>query len=462
MASHRRISLHSVQQLNALSILHLPSETLLDILRFVSIRDLFNCRTTCKTFHTITDDRQLWYSVLSATLSVPIRHIHAVADALTSAELRRRALRASMMKDGWRREQATPLCVQTYPWNTRVQDIRLVPGGEWMVCLLDDGTLQLYKVGQNVPAFVVPFALDIRGYTKNSIFISESEFQLLLHCNVKLYIYQVNIHHQPSLRLLSVLVADDLAGVSALRNATIGGNLLGVDCYHDGGDLIYMKTLRAAPDGGGYSHVGMIHDSRDCVLHLLSPTRILSCNTRGMSVFKIPPMRTTAQINQIVTADRVWHSSFSIVQPGTLQSSPGLWNRPDGQHDGPLVLLGPGVLHIIVPSLEVDNYEVRTFPMPQILSSHIEVGVLHALCPQREPRHGLIFRMCTFPKILKGDGVVEPLELHPDHVVVGSFVVNEFAPLHALSCSFDEWTGRVCLLLQDPNGRRRVAIVDVL
>lgn len=76
---------------------------------------------------------------------------------ISSGELKRRAVLASQVDFQWRQPTVTPRSVRTLPTGddfVRVTKIKLLPGGEWLVLLLSDGTLCLQGSTSTMPCVV--------------------------------------------------------------------------------------------------------------------------------------------------------------------------------------------------------------------------------------------------------------------------------------------------------------------
>lgn len=80
--------------------------------------------------------------------------------ALISAEeLKRRAVRAASVDLLWRKATVVPRSIQAIPAGDaliRVAKAKLLPGGEWLVLLLSDGTLCLQASASTVPCVTDP------------------------------------------------------------------------------------------------------------------------------------------------------------------------------------------------------------------------------------------------------------------------------------------------------------------
>ncbi|TFK51212.1 hypothetical protein OE88DRAFT_1514597 [Heliocybe sulcata] len=131
----------------------LPYELVLNILQGLPVKDLVNVRKTCKELYAFTEDRSLWNYVLSGLLSYPLPYTVRIEPSLWPQSSRQRALVASRVDEAWHDKNILPRHIHFLPSVLGLKDVLLLPGGEWLVSLLHDGTLQLQAVHGIAPAF---------------------------------------------------------------------------------------------------------------------------------------------------------------------------------------------------------------------------------------------------------------------------------------------------------------------
>ncbi|EPQ54213.1 hypothetical protein GLOTRDRAFT_130594 [Gloeophyllum trabeum ATCC 11539] len=214
-------------------------------------------------------------------------------------------------------------------------------------------------------------------------------------------------------------------------------------------------------------HAAIVHEQTHCTIHVLSVNVVLLCNSHGISVYKSSGLvgRTQSSVLDIVSSETVWSTTFDSWSSGQLSGSPAIWDKLYGGHQGPLMILGPGVMHIVQPSRDLRHYSLRSFRVPQVVAQAPAVGTRFALCVQTEEGRGLVFKTCTFPRVLQEyDEILEAeaLQVSPEEVRLGSFVIDEVKDMSPVLTRLDEWTGCACVLLEDDRGQKRLVIVDVV
>lgn len=103
-------------------------------------------------------EHYVWYRALKDILTIVfIPDLSRINLALFSAEeLKRRAVLAARVDYVWRQPKVTPkVRIVDIPCNLRrIIKAKLIPGGEWLVNLLSDGTLCLQAVTSNMPCII--------------------------------------------------------------------------------------------------------------------------------------------------------------------------------------------------------------------------------------------------------------------------------------------------------------------
>jgi hypothetical protein len=116
---------------------------------------------TCKSLRDILADKYVWfYALRDIMTAVTMPDLNDADLALTSTEeLKRRAVLATRVDLQWRKatvtlQSARHLCADDV--HARVAKAKFLPGGEWLVLLLHDGTLCLQGSTSTVPCVVDP------------------------------------------------------------------------------------------------------------------------------------------------------------------------------------------------------------------------------------------------------------------------------------------------------------------
>ncbi|KZT26775.1 hypothetical protein NEOLEDRAFT_1131807 [Neolentinus lepideus HHB14362 ss-1] len=165
----------------------------------------------------------------------------------------------------------------------------------------------------------------------------------------------------------------------------------------------------------------------------------------------------------IVESAIIFSQKLEVTSPGNLSGSPVVWDSTNGGHVGSLTFLGPGVLHIIQPSDDLEDYALRSFRVPEVLASYPAVGRRCGLSAQIEWGRGLVFWTVQHPEVV---GLTEDegaqFAVATKCVPLGHFVVDEINHLAPIATRIDEWTGRACLILEDGPDHRSLSILDVI
>ncbi|TFK46078.1 hypothetical protein OE88DRAFT_1812098 [Heliocybe sulcata] len=445
----------------------LPAEILFMMIKYLSVEDMENLRSTCKAFYTIMEDAALWRRALCTLLSVPINWVMAIVQSKTINQLRKQARKAALMTERWHLDRPAPRRVRSYLW-PKLQDVLFIPGGDWLVCMFEQGTLQVRRVETMEIACSLQSGVDTSMFSMSCISVSpEGNFYALFHCTERILIYEIRLTpDKQSLRVVDKLSRDDMQGIDVLRHASLAGNVVALDCYYQGQDLVYMRTVKPG-ETGGTMHAALIHDHTHCTIHILSSRVVLLCNGQGISVYKTQGLvgTTKPSVLDIVSSDTIWSVSFDSWTSGQLSGSPAIWKNLYDGHQGPLMILGAGVLHIVQPSVDLDKYSLRSFRVPEIVAEARAVGTRYAFCAQTEQNRGLVFKTCTFPRVLQAYDEIEDAEdmqVSPGRVNLGSFLIEEVKDMSPVFSRLDEWTGYACVMLENDGGVKRLVIVDVI
>ncbi|TFK54262.1 hypothetical protein OE88DRAFT_1732938 [Heliocybe sulcata] len=430
----------------------LPDEIVLQILTGLCIRDLFNAQGTCAQTSRVLHERGPWYDALCNVLALPRSAVTTVLKGASVEEVRHRAMKAQYVNENWARTRVHPRHVRTYRWRG-LRDIQILPGGEWLVCVSMDGTLEMRKVERSLQVVIASrFFLGIVPLYRKT-------------CCSRLYVYEVVVSPEPNLRCMIAISTSDLGRQArSFRNAAISGNILAFDCYWDGRDMLCLRSIIPNSDGV-QEQAAFLYDKSNCTIHILSSHIVLLADGSSIQVHKIPrlyPVSDTNASPEVVENEIIFSHQLQLTSPGNMSGSPAVWDHLNGGHIGPMTLLGPGTLHIVQPSADLKNYELSTFRVPEIIASYPAVGLRYGLSAQIEPGHGLVFRTVKHPDVVEHDDKEQRPPVSSDRVPMGHFVVDEIKHLAPIAVRIDEWTGRACLILEDGPDHRSLAILDIV
>ncbi|TFK48713.1 hypothetical protein OE88DRAFT_493938 [Heliocybe sulcata] len=133
----------------------LPGDILFSIIQTLPIPDLVALGATCKTFHAATEDRSVWVYAMDCILkTIPMPHVSASMPSMSAQELKRRVLQATVLESVWSSVDFLPRNIRSVACKSSVRGARLLPDGRWVIMLIQNGSLELYKTGADAPAAV--------------------------------------------------------------------------------------------------------------------------------------------------------------------------------------------------------------------------------------------------------------------------------------------------------------------
>ncbi|KZT30076.1 hypothetical protein NEOLEDRAFT_305626 [Neolentinus lepideus HHB14362 ss-1] len=231
----------------------LPYELVLDILRGLSAKDLVNVRRTCKELYLITEDPSLWSYVLSEILGYPLPYTVRIDPCLWPEPLRKRVLIASRVDDAWHDRNIMPRHVQFIPSASGLKDVVLLPGGQWLVSLLQDGTLELQSVHGIAPMFRLathmnPAEMTCQG---SSVHISPvQDIYVIYSFTTRVTIYRVNVNDSAiPIELVDEVQSTALPGLPYTGRVFAGGNLIAMLCSDARGRTqLHIRSISASRD----------------------------------------------------------------------------------------------------------------------------------------------------------------------------------------------------------------------
>jgi hypothetical protein len=103
-------------------------------------------------------DRSVWMAVLRDIMEVmPLRRVLHALPNMSASELKQKAVHMTRLDSRWNREIVHPVKIDSHPLGSGVCKVHVWPGGDFILTLHSDGTLQLYR-NQDlaVPLVTVP------------------------------------------------------------------------------------------------------------------------------------------------------------------------------------------------------------------------------------------------------------------------------------------------------------------
>jgi hypothetical protein len=100
---------------------------------------------TSKHFYRLMSERSVWLDALRDVLEViPLPRLRHVLPCLSSSELRTKAAMISRLDDLWSRGASHPAHIESYRPSSGIIAIEIMPGGDWVLNLFQDGSLHLH------------------------------------------------------------------------------------------------------------------------------------------------------------------------------------------------------------------------------------------------------------------------------------------------------------------------------
>ncbi|KAI0695090.1 hypothetical protein C8T65DRAFT_665894 [Cerioporus squamosus] len=479
----------------------LPYDVQLSIVRLLSTRDILRLCATCKALQALLTDRSVWHRALSRLLlRFPQPHLSRRLQKLTVEELKHQVLQAARLDRLWHALDYHPKLIRNFHRDRTVEHVSLVAGGNWLIIVLYDGSLQLQELDAQAPAVTLsPSLTEDESIIYLSSFLSltnDHEDVLILQMGVRynqcnIYVYQVAVV-EPS---PAFVLIGKISVTGSVWCCASGGQLLVYGLESGGGDMI----LHVCPVGPQYTasgarkpqvslNIGPWSADEDFTISVLSEHQLMLAYHGGIFIYEIPPLsavhpppspENTGEPGPppIHSVRPVWSCRCDIGS-GIYHISPFSWSAGTGLGDQPqkhpLVIAGTRALHVIrvYPDSRVDYREI---PYPLVLGAEIgyiglgAVGVRRAIWDCTETRNGSLhvhFRTYSLPRsildISEDDPDYEPGELWI-RGKLGSFSVTLNPEEHLVNLCLEESSGRVCLLLNNiTTGTRRIAVIDAV
>jgi hypothetical protein len=91
------------------------------------------------------EQRPVWHAI-NRDISVPANRWPESLPGVSIEDLRSRALYAHRLDRRWRSSGLVPRVVQTHPCDALTRSVSILHGGEWVLTLASNGSLQLLRV----------------------------------------------------------------------------------------------------------------------------------------------------------------------------------------------------------------------------------------------------------------------------------------------------------------------------
>lgn len=114
---------------------------------YLPVKDLLCLSLVSKSLYNMMIERSIWHDALQDILRIiPVPRIQRSLLTMTAAECKYEAVRLVRKDATWRRGDVDPTDMRRFNYiSIDVRRVLFVPGGDWVVTLLSDGTLRLHR-----------------------------------------------------------------------------------------------------------------------------------------------------------------------------------------------------------------------------------------------------------------------------------------------------------------------------
>ncbi|KAI0668315.1 hypothetical protein C8Q78DRAFT_979827, partial [Trametes maxima] len=512
----------SVLSLRSNMVHRLPYDVQLAILGLLGARDVVRLCLTCRALYSLMADRTLWHHALSRLLSVfPQPQLSRRMNQLTANELKAHVVHSVRLDRDWHRVDYAPRLVRNFTCDSAVEHVSLVAGGEWLVVVLYDGSLQLRALSTPTatPVATLSHALtegeSVFYLSSRQSFTDEHEDLVILQMGVRydqctIYVYHIAVvAPDPAFALVG-----KVSVTGSVWCCASGGRSLVYGLESDSGDMVLYvcpvgtDSADSPPRAQVAMNIGPWSADEDFSISVLSERQLLLAYHGGLAVYDVPaphpdapqsPQTTVAMPVPVpVPVQPIWSRRCDIGS-GIYRISQYSWDTRHRRRY-PVVVAGTHALHVlrVSPSLDpvtdsvVPTVDYRTIPYPFNANTSIPagwvrtrtdaghmglgaVGLRRAIWDSTEARNGALhvhFRTYSLPRAILDLGADDPdfggggdaeLGGRAGRGRMGGFTVTLDPEEHLVSVCMDEASGRVCLLLNNiVTGARRISVIDAV
>jgi len=96
--------------------------------------------------HQTAGERSVWLTVLRDILQViPLRRVLEALPTMSASELKEKAVLITRLDSLWSLESVRPVRISSHSFGAGIRKALVWPGGDFILILIEDGTLQLYR-----------------------------------------------------------------------------------------------------------------------------------------------------------------------------------------------------------------------------------------------------------------------------------------------------------------------------
>ncbi|KDQ57115.1 hypothetical protein JAAARDRAFT_284233 [Jaapia argillacea MUCL 33604] len=452
-------------------LLQIPYDVQLQVLSWLSVADILSVGKTCRPLNSLTQNRAVWHQVLERMLAmIPVPKLARSCPSMSVPGLRECAIRAARLDAKWQRENLAPVTVYSVPCPPNVYFARLLAGGDWVALVsssasvylqeITDGGVAAVRQGRSIEFQRLGCDLSLSASAETMLLVTGQNPETEMN---HIFLYQLNTD-VPSIQLW-----EDVSFSDRFLSAAAAFDLLAFACPgEEEEELITIRRVGPDMRDRRQQVIMEVEDFpgiEDSTITLLSNNRLLISNGFGFALFPIPDLETVEvddTTEEIISVHPLWSLQRDLTVFPPLVS-PVVWEARDKGHVRPVMVLDYHALHILDIASFPPNHRVIPLPVRDdgdLTTVGFRRGVWwNSLDPSPEGREPMMrLRTCTFPQLRRNIDLAR-VSSGDFNVTTGSVIFPTHHDETAESLSFDEWTGRVCIILKGgPDGRRAIVI----
>ncbi|KDQ57083.1 hypothetical protein JAAARDRAFT_194263 [Jaapia argillacea MUCL 33604] len=412
-------------------IQRLPLDVQLLIIQYLGVEGILNLRATCQLFHRIGQTRSIYQYAINAILDGTNPTLSSSLDSLSAQQLRIVAIKVARLDAFWATQDLRPVIKYQMPCEEDVAFAKLLPGGDWVAFVRDDGEIYLRRLeggvegegprigGGNGRLSHLTFDLFPSTFCDCLLLLTGEDD---VNRNNHLFLYGVRIGRNDEMTCqLERLVV--LAMRESIVAATVGADIVVFACSIGEDEFVVARTFGEDVARQVVISVDCTEAFVDCTFCVLGDHQLLVCSSDGFFIFDIPPLQPLQPPSPffVVAVSASWTLSCQItIYPPVV--SPIVIHA----YERAIMVLDQHHIHILFPST---SPSFRTIPLPIRNDADItSVGSRraiwwNALDTPMEGFRGFRIRTCAFPVVF-GDDDLEQASLSVLGVKIGGLLVH--------------------------------------
>ncbi len=227
---------------------------------------------TCKKLQALMHDHSIWHHMLSRLLlHFPQPQIAMSVTDMEVEEMKMWVIHSARLDRLWHEIDYQPRVIRDYHCDKTVEHVKLVAGGNWLVVVLRDGSLQLHELGAPAPAVTLAQSMT----DDESVFYLSSR-RSLTNEREDLVILQMGVRYKWVHIILYVLPGDS---VLTFDDGTAENSRCNIYVYHIAvvdpvpaflrvGKISVTGSVWCCASGGQLLVYGLESGTGDMILHV--------------------------------------------------------------------------------------------------------------------------------------------------------------------------------------------------